>query len=73
MMNIVAKCPKCDAGLPVNAADPVGVDQVRRLRPRDARSMCRDAIRRDQLRRSLSGVLGHRLLHPQGLQSEGRR
>ena len=46
MMTIVAKCPKCDAGLPVNATDPVALIKCGRCGA-DVRLDVSDEVRRD--------------------------
>jgi len=46
MMIVVAKCPKCDAGLPVNAADPVALIKCGRCGS-DVRLDVSDEVRRD--------------------------
>jgi hypothetical protein len=45
-MNIVAKCPKCDAGLPVNADDPQVLIRCGRC-GREVRLDISDEVRRD--------------------------
>ena len=70
-MRVVAHCPKCDAGLPVSAAEAPRVDQVRPVRPGAAARVQRGASQRRTCRH-LSGVPRRRFLHPQGLRSEGR-
>src|SRR6478672_11151872 len=46
MMTVVAKCRKCDAGLPVNATDPVALIKCGRCGT-DVRLDVSDEVRRD--------------------------
>ena len=45
-MRVVAKCPKCDAGLPVNAADPQALIRCGRC-GKEVRLHISDEVRRD--------------------------
>ena len=45
-MKVVAKCPKCDAGLPVNAADPQALIRCGRC-GKEVRLDISDEVRRD--------------------------
>jgi hypothetical protein len=46
MMTIIAKCPRCDAGLPINAADPEALIKCGRCGS-DVRLDISDEVRRD--------------------------